>query len=204
VSTILAVDCCMKLTGVALSVDNCVVDCESNELGRLQARELPLMTKRIISRNNLAFTDIDYIALTNGPGYFTGIRAGAAYATGLAYACGVKIIPVSSLEMLAYGINRDKVLALVYAGKGFVYALCENYLSEGEYSHAQITDWIRENPDVLVISDDPDKIGLKLKAEILTVRPDVKALCEIAAKSKRVNLAVSPLELKISYYRSVI
>ena len=199
-SKILAVDCCLKLTGVALMVNDNVVDFDSQDLGRLQSRELPLMTERIMRRNNLDFSDIDYVALTNGPGYFTGIRVGAAYASGLAYACGVKIIPVSSLEMLAYGSNHDKVLVLVYAGHGFVYAWCKNSLDEGEYSHGQIISWLSENPDAIVISDDPDKINLG--AKMLSVRPDIKALCSIACN--RVNQAVSPLELKISYYRAVI
>lgn len=197
-SKILAIDCCLKLTGAALMINNSVVDYESQELGRLQARELPLMTERIISRNGLNFTDIDYIALTNGPGYFTGIRAGAAYASGLAYACGVKIIPVSSLEMLSHGINHDKVLVLVYAGHGFVYAWCKNYLDEGEYSHEQIISWLRGNPDAVVISDDPEKINLG--AKMLRVKPDIVSLSKIAGE--RVNLAVSPLELKIAYYRA--
>ena len=199
-SNILAIDCCLKFTGVALMTDDNVVDSYSQDLGRLQSRELPLMTERIMRRNNLDFHDIDYIALTNGPGYFTGIRVGAAYASGLAYACGVKIIPVSSLEMLAYGLNHKKVLVLVYAGHGFVYASCKNFLDEGEYSHGQILSWLNENPDAEVISDDPDKINLG--AKMLKVKPDIKALCKIAGE--RVNVAVSPLEIKISYYRAVI
>lgn len=195
---ILAVDCCLKLTGLALMINDSVIDSDSQDLGRLQSRELPLMTERIMLRNNIKFADLDYIALTNGPGYFTGIRVGAAYASGLAYACGVKIIPVSSLDVLTYNLGCDKVLALVYAGHGFVYACCKNSLPEGEYSHGQIISWLGENPDAKIISDDPDKLSLDL--DILRVKPDVKSLCKIAGE--RVNFAVSPLELKISYYRA--
>lgn len=199
---ILAVDCCLKFTGIALMVNDSVVDSMSEDLGRLQSRELPLMTEDIIRRNNITFSDIDYVALTNGPGYFTGIRVGAAYASGLAYACGVNIIPVSSLEMLAYDYassrEHEKVLVLVYAGHGFVYASCKDFLDEGEYSHSQIISWLNENPDSRIISDDPEKINLDVN--MLRVKPDVKSLCKIARE--RVNLAVSPLELKILYYRA--
>ena len=41
---ILAVDCCLKFTGLALMINDSVVDSESQDLGRLQSRELPLMT----------------------------------------------------------------------------------------------------------------------------------------------------------------
>ena len=199
---ILAVDCCLKFTGLALMINDSVVDSESQDLGRLQSRELPLMTEKIITRNNITFSDINYIALTNGPGYFTGIRVGAAYASGLAYACGVNIIPVSSLEMLRYDYNSspEKVLVLVYAGHGFVYASCKNFLTEGEYSHSQIISWLKENPDSKIISDDPEKINLSLDVNISRVRPDVISLCKIARE--KINLAVSPLELKILYYRA--
>ena len=205
---ILAVDCCLKFTELALMVNDSVIDSMSEDLGRLQSRELPRMTEDIIRRNYITFSDIDYIALTNGPGYFTGIRVGAAYASGLAYACGVNIIPVSSLEMLAsdYASSPEKVLTLVYAGHGFVYASCKDFqtefLPEGEYSHTQITSWLKENPDSKIISDDPDKINLDV--DMLRVKPDVISLCRIARKkvNQGVNLSVSPLDLKILYYRA--
>lgn len=56
--------------------------------------------------------DIDYIACTCGPGSFTGLRIGASIATGIAHSLNKKIIPVSTLEVLAYNIfitDRDIV-----------------------------------------------------------------------------------------------
>ena len=148
---VLAVDCCMKLTGVALRTDEKFYS-EQQNLGRLQSRELPLMTEKILRENNLSWNEIDYIALTNGPGYFTGIRVGAAYVTGLAYASGAKIIPVSSLELLekSYKTSKKK-LAVIYAGHGFVYASCENFLEAGEYSHEFIKSWLEKNSDAVII-----------------------------------------------------
>lgn len=194
---ILAVDCCLKFTGVALMLDE-NIDSEQADLGRRQSSELPKMTEKILLRNNISWPELDYIALTNGPGYFTGIRVGAAYASGLAYACGKKIIPISSLELLASGID-GKVLVIVYAGHGFVYASCKSFLEPGEYSHDEIVDWLRENPDAKVISDNPERIELK-EIEIAEVKPSMKILCELARE--RINLAVNPLELKILYYRA--
>ena len=177
-----------------------VFDSEQYDLGRRQSSELPLMTERILRRNGLSFGDVDYVALTNGPGYFTGIRVGASYASGLAYASGAKIIPVSSLDVLAHSFGSDgKVLALVYAGHGFVYAKCEGILESGEYSHEQILSWLNENPDAKIISDDPERISLPELA-MQKVKPDMHSLCELARE--RINLAVSPMNLKISYYRA--
>lgn len=196
---LLAVDCCLRLTGVALCVDGEIIDSLQQDLGRRQSGELPIMTEKILRANNLNFADINYIALTNGPGYFTGIRVGAAYASGLAYAAGAKIIPVSSLEMLAFNYESQKVLTLVYAGHGFVYGACKNFLEAGEYSHEQIKSWLVNNPDAHIISDDFTRIGID-NLQVETVKPDIKSLCTLACE--RINFAVSPMGLKILYYRA--
>lgn len=193
----LAIDCCLKLTGAALMTDD-VFDSEQYDLGRRQSTELPLMTERILHRNGLSFGDLDYVALTNGPGYFTGIRVGASYASGIAYASGAKIIHVSSLDVLAHSFG-DSCLVLVYAGHGFVYAKSEGILESGEYSHEHILSWLNDNPDAKIISDDPERISLPQIA-IQKVKPEMHSLCEIARE--RINLAVSPMNLKITYYRA--
>lgn len=194
---ILAVDCCLKLTGVALMIDD-VIDAEQYDLGRRQSSELPLMAERLMKTHGLHWRELDYIALTNGPGYFTGIRVGASYASGLAYASGAKIIPVPSLELLASGLS-GKVLVIVYAGHGFAYASCDGFLEAGEYSHAQILSWLNDNPDAVIISDDPERTALH-NTNITQVRPDMNSLCELA-KSK-IKSAINPMELKILYYRA--
>ena len=195
----LAIDCCLKLTGVALMTDD-VFDSEQYDLGRLQSTELPIMTGRILRRNGLSFSDIDYVALTNGPGYFTGIRVGASYASGIAYASGAKIIQVSSLDVLAHSFG-DSCLVLVYAGHGFVYAKSEGRLEAGEYSHEHILSWLSENSDTKIISDDPERISLNQnQITIQRVKPEMHSLCEIA--HEKINSAVSPMNLKITYYRA--
>ena len=192
---ILAVDCCLRLTGAALMVDGKIIASEQEDLGRRQSQELPKMAERVMQ--GLSWSELDYVALTNGPGYFTGIRVGAAYASGIAFASGAKIIPVSSLEVLAYG-QPGKVLAAVYAGHGFVYAECRgrNSLDAGEYSLAAITSWLTENPDAQAISDDPERAGLIAQK----VRPSITSLCELAASMT--ERAVNPEMLKINYYRA--
>ena len=198
---ILAIDCCLRLTGTALMMNGEVIGSVQEDLGRKQSRELPLMVNELLGRANLSVNDIDYVALTNGPGYFTGVRVGAAYASGLAYAVKAKIIPVSSLELLSAssGSTEKKILAVVYAGHGFVYAYSNGFLEAGEYSHDDIREWLKSNTDALIISDDPERIKMN-DIDMLRVRPDVKTLCEIAYS--RHDSAINPLELKVSYYRA--
>ena len=222
----LAVDCCLKLTGAALSVDGKILGHVQGDYGRKQSSELPRICAGLMESAGLAWNELDYVAITAGPGYFTGIRVGAAYATGLAYASGAKILPVSTLDLLPYTFRKSqsagKILTVIYAGHGYVYASCDgvlvpgeysgdggifgpvksscggNVLVPGEYSHAQILDWLGENPDAITISDDPERTGLD--ADMMTVKPDMLSLCEIARGS--LSMAVNPAGLKINYYRA--
>ncbi|MBQ4430799.1 MAG: tRNA (adenosine(37)-N6)-threonylcarbamoyltransferase complex dimerization subunit type 1 TsaB [Synergistaceae bacterium] len=199
---ILAVECCLKLTGAALMVDGKIYGHDSQDFGRKQTSELPRICERLMNDAGLTWPELDYITLTNGPGYFTGIRVGAAYASGIAYASGAKVIPVSTLELLPYifrkSHNAGKILTVIYAGHGFVYASCSGFLDAGEYSHGQILSWLNENPDAVIISDDPERTALD--AEISQVRPDAISLCEIAGMNT--NCAVDPEKLRITYFRA--
>ena len=196
---ILAIDCSLKKTGVAICDSQKFLAHEQQDLGRNQSFELPFMTERVLKNSGLSWNDINYVAVTKGPGYFTGIRVGASYATGIAFALGVKIIPVSSLSVLSRSFNfNDEFLTLVYAGHGFVYASAKNLL-EGEYSHDEIFSWLANHNEIkTIISDDSSK--LNMNQQIKNVNPEIFSLCEIAREN--IHDAINPTDLKISYYRA--
>ena len=202
---ILSIDCSMNLTCTGILKDNGGVLSVNKDLGRRQSRELNIMAENLLTQNNLAWQDLDYIALTNGPGYFTGLRAAAAYVKGLAYALNIKIIPVSSLELLKFIYTRENnqdsnknLLAMIYAGHGFVYASGEN-LQSGEYPHALIKNYLAENPDVIIISDDASRIDFDPDTKIINVNPNAGHLAEFA--SLEIKRAVDPMKLEILYFR---
>lgn len=206
---ILALDCSLRFTCAALSDGDKIIKSEAQDLGRRQAAELPVITERILRDANLNWQGIDFIALTNGPGYFTGIRVGAAYAAGLAYALGVKIIPVSSLEALAENIfNKNlNLLVIVYAGRGSVYAVSygDNKLILGRYDAEAVKNFIDKNKNLKIISDDPERaleaLNLNnIKCECVT--PSAEGL--IKAALKKIDIALSPAELKIEYCKGAV
>ena len=163
---ILALDCSLRWTNVSVFADDLCVS-RRLDIGRRQAAELPLIVEHVLEETNRALSDIGLIAVTNGPGYFTGIRVGASYAAALAYGLNVKVAPVSTLYMLAYPfiLQSQPVLVLVYAGKRRVYAASfgrpsplDAELPEGEYEGGRLEEWFCENParkKLLLVSDDP-------------------------------------------------
>ena len=207
---ILALDCSLRWTNVAVFWNGDVLVSESLDIGRRQAAELPLIVQNALSGAGRSFGQVDLIAVTNGPGYFTGIRVGVSYAAALAYGLGVNVTPVSTLHMLG-GLQkaqkkRTPALVAVYAGRERVYAAsfgCESEkeLPAGEYKQDEIERWLLANEDAEVLSDDPEKAFLPcLGRDVKLVRPDASEVARIAWLFP--DTAVHPMALRVSYYRS--
>ena len=72
---------------------------------------------------NITPKHIKTIIVANGPGSFTGTRIGVTIAKMYGYSLDTKVIPVSSLEILATSdVNTDLVVPLIDARRGYVYA----------------------------------------------------------------------------------
>ncbi|MBK4775429.1 tRNA (adenosine(37)-N6)-threonylcarbamoyltransferase complex dimerization subunit type 1 TsaB [Candidatus Pantoea edessiphila] len=84
------------------------------------------LINELLQITNCKLIDIDVIAISIGPGNFTGIRIGISVAQGLALGKSTKIICISTLQILAQGVLRHdkkarRVLASINARKDEVY-----------------------------------------------------------------------------------
>ena len=68
-----------------------------------QAERLVPMIEAVMARANLRFEDLDLIAVTLGPGAFTGVRIGIATAEGLGLASGRPVLGLTSFEAVEIG-----------------------------------------------------------------------------------------------------
>ena len=108
---LLAIDASTMVATVALATDEGIIAEYTVNNKRTHSQTLLPMIDVIVSNIGWDIKDIDYIAVTNGPGSFTGLRIGAATAKGLADALGKKIVPVPSLEALAMnGVMYDGLI----------------------------------------------------------------------------------------------
>ena len=101
--------------------------------------------------SGLNIKDVDRIAVTIGPGSFTGIRIGTAIAKGLAYSLKKPIVGVNELDVLAHmGENREDIIVpLIDARKERVYFSKYRYvdsilLREEEYKDGELRDVLEE------------------------------------------------------------
>lgn len=90
---------------------------------RGHAEALPPMVADVMRRSGTVYSQLDRIAVTTGPGTFTGVRIGLAFARGLGLAGGLPVIGIDSLTAIAANEQAPVPLLVVSdARNGEVYA----------------------------------------------------------------------------------
>jgi tRNA threonylcarbamoyladenosine biosynthesis protein TsaB len=101
---ILAIETATQSVGVALANEHGVVAHLEIRQGRRHAETVVPAVEQLLAHAEASMADITRIAVDVGPGLFTGLRVGVATAKAYALALDVPIVPVSSLELVAYEI----------------------------------------------------------------------------------------------------
>lgn len=121
---ILALEASSDVCSVALSHGTEIIEKFSSEI-RQQAHYLLPFIDQVLAEAQLSLSQLDAIAISNGPGSFVGLRLGVGVAQGLAFAGYLPVIPVSSLAVWAQGVHREmqtnRVLVALNAYMGEVY-----------------------------------------------------------------------------------
>ncbi|HTJ56712.1 MAG TPA: tRNA (adenosine(37)-N6)-threonylcarbamoyltransferase complex dimerization subunit type 1 TsaB [Devosiaceae bacterium] len=94
---LLAIDTAAPRLQLALLRHDGVVDCSVDELAQGHAELLFPRLAALLERNGLGYADLDRIAVTTGPGSFTGLRIGLSAARGLALAREIPVLGVPTL-----------------------------------------------------------------------------------------------------------
>lgn len=103
--SILLIETSAKICSAALAVDGKVVFSKRNDEGMAHARLLPGFVDEALK--SLGGAKIDAVAVSSGPGSYTGLRIGVATAKGLAFGYDAPLIAVPTLELLAYTVKSS-------------------------------------------------------------------------------------------------
>ena len=99
---ILNIETATRNCSVALSQNGNVLACkEIAEAGYSHAEQLHVFINEILAENKLNFKDLSAIAISQGPGSYTGLRIGVSAAKGLCYSLDIPLIAIDTLEILA-------------------------------------------------------------------------------------------------------
>ena len=103
------------ILNIETATKNCSVSLSKNgetialreiaEEGYSHAEKLHVFIEQIISESTIAFQDLNAIAVSQGPGSYTGLRIGVSSAKGLCFALNIPLIAIDTLQSLAAQIT---------------------------------------------------------------------------------------------------
>ncbi len=101
-SIIVNIDTASERALVSFAKDGLVIDVLYSESQKEHASFLQTAIQELSQKTGIILSSVDAIAVTVGPGSYTGLRVGMASAKGLCYALQKPLITINSLEALAY------------------------------------------------------------------------------------------------------
>lgn len=103
---ILAIDSAHEACSAAIYADGKVLASEYRGMERGQAEALMPMVQRIMGKADIRYDELSCVAVSVGPGSFTGVRVGLAAADGIALAADLPMVGVSVMEAVAFDVSE--------------------------------------------------------------------------------------------------
>jgi len=143
---ILNIETATKNCSISIAKDGEMLICkEGAEQGYSHAEKLHVFIEEALQELNLDFSDLTAIAVSKGPGSYTGLRIGVSAAKGLCYALDLPLIAVDTLEVLAsqLAISEGIIIPMIDARRMEVYSAV--FDQNGEKTRETKAEIIDEN-----------------------------------------------------------
>src|SRR5258708_17978832 len=186
---VLGLDACLSSCSVAVLDGERVVASAREVMARGHQERLARMAQQVMAEAGPAFDRLDRIAVTVGPGSFTGLRVGIAFAKGLALALDLPAVGIGTLEALAAEAS-GLVFPAIDARRGQLYlqafedgrALMAPDALTAEVAAARIAELSQGRPFSLVGSGGGLLAGLARGARVVPAEgADARAVARLAA-----------------------
>ena len=169
----LVIDTSSAHVTVSIVKGNSIVHEFKKEIDNDIASKIMSIINMELIESNIEIKDVEKLFVVNGPGSFTGVRIGVTIAKAIAWALNIKVVPISSLELMATTPTTSKYLVpLIDARRGNVYAgIYDTELNAiVEDKLVSINDILRyDNSEYTFVSNDEIK-------GINTIKPDTDIL----------------------------
>lgn len=172
---ILSIETSTTVCSVCISVDGLPIAFQKMFLEKSHSSLLTVIIEQLMKQVNFLMDELDAIAVSKGPGSYTGLRIGVSTAKGLCYALNKPLIAINTLLAMAHEVNQVNhtnllMCPMIDARRMEVYtALYDYQLGQVEVTNAKILDqWSFEGTlateQVLFFGNGADKFK-ELKAE---------------------------------------
>ena len=150
-NTILNIDTSTTVCSVALSAEGECLAMRKDESGNSHSRVIGVFTQQLLQEADSKGWKVAAVALSQGPGSYTGLRIGTSFAKGLCYGMDIPLIAIPTLKIMAWavaqrlkaeGVHSDALLCpMIDARRMEVYsAVYDMELNEAETVSAKIID----------------------------------------------------------------
>jgi tRNA threonylcarbamoyladenosine biosynthesis protein TsaB len=207
---VLVIETSTKQCSVALFLGNeCMASArQRDEVRHVHAEELLPLIDEVMRQANWERTDLEAVAVSAGPGSYTGLRIGVATAKGICHALSIPLLAIDTLELAAHGaahlVNSDDVVIwpVLDARRMEVYVKPFR-IDQGIWaaqSDAQAVDLEVGLPAgtgltahaLICVGDAADKVkslGVRADAQFLQQDPDAVHASALVERAEEVDLA---------------
>jgi tRNA threonylcarbamoyladenosine biosynthesis protein TsaB len=144
---ILCIETATEICSVSIAQDGKTISLEEDFSGNSHASQLHILVQKALEKVSLTFNQLDAIAISKGPGSYTGLRVGVSAAKGYCYALQIPLIAINTLQSIANGfiLNEQKqnvlLCPMIDARRMEVYcAIYDSKLNEVLPTQAKIID----------------------------------------------------------------
>lgn len=187
---ILCIESSSEICSVAINTSDETYLKESNE-ARIHSSVLTILIEELLGSTGINAEQLDAVALSSGPGSYTGLRIGSSTAKGMCYALDIPLIAIETFEILRQGYliqnsnSKRTIMAMIDARRMEVYMkswdykgeienesqsliLDENFENEINTDTVYIGDGARKLKDLNQIQKDLNLVELKPRADFMT------------------------------------
>ena len=125
---ILSIETSTDVCSAAISIDGATIAARRIDEARMQSARLAPVIEQLLKDNSLTVKDFAAVAVSSGPGSYTGLRVGVSLAKGLCFGAGIPLIGVGTLDLIAgqalelfEGEKPDYIVPMIDARRMEVY-----------------------------------------------------------------------------------
>jgi len=171
---ILCLETATPVCSVALNDGCCSIALRETEGQNAHSEKITSFIREVMETANIGYNQLDAVAVSKGPGSYTGLRIGVSTAKGICYAADLPLMAVDTLEAMAYGMkaklgsqmsDSDLLIPMIDARRMEVYAaIFDAHLNKIHDTEAMVIDEnafaeLRQNHRLWLFGDGAPKLS---------------------------------------------